>query len=102
MTDTQTESGLRPWDAADFLRDPDDMAAYLDATIEEFDADPAAIAHALGAIARARGMSDVAERAGLGRTSLYKALSAEGNPGFATIARVAEVLGLRLTFKVAN
>jgi probable addiction module antidote protein len=82
------------WDAAEHLKGDADMAAYLEAALEE--ADPALVTAALGDIARARGMSDVARAAGLGRESLYKALSAEGNPELATILKVVKALGLRL------
>ena len=70
------------------------MAAYLEAALEEND--PALIAAALGDIARAKGMSDVAREAGLGRESLYKALSPDGNPEFSTVLKVVKALGLRL------
>jgi len=89
------------YDAADYLDSPETMAAYLNAAIEDSDGDAADMAEALGAIARAQGMSNVAERAGLGRQSLYKALSANGNPTLATISRVAAVLGLRISVAVA-
>jgi len=92
---------LHGYDAADYLITPEHMAAYLDATIEESDGDIGLIANALGTIARAQGMTDVAHKAGLGRQSLYKALSSEGKPTLETVYKVAEVLGLRLTFKAA-
>ena len=82
------------WDAAEHLEHEDDMAAYLEAALEEND--PALIAAALGDIARAKGMSQIARETGLGRESLYKALSAEGNPEFATVLKVIEALGLQL------
>lgn len=82
------------WDPADHLTTEDDMAAYLEAALEE--GDPALVAAALGDIARAKGMTQVAREAGLGRESLYKALSPSGNPEFATIMRVVSVLGLQL------
>ena len=82
------------WDPADHLETEEDMAAYLEAALEE--ADPALIAAALGDIARAKGMTQVARDAGLGRESLYKALSPAGNPEFATILKVVAALGLRL------
>lgn len=82
------------WDAADYLRTEADMAAYLAAALEAGDA--AVVAAALGDIARAWGMTEVARSAGLGRESLYKALSNEGNPEFSTILRVVRALGLRL------
>jgi probable addiction module antidote protein len=83
-----------PWDPAEHLNTEEDMAAYLEAALEE--GDPALVAAALGDIARAKGMSQIARDAGLGRESLYKALSPSGNPEFATIMRVVSALGLRL------
>lgn len=82
------------WDAADYLHTDTDMAAYLAAALE--DGDAAVVAAVLGDIARTKGMTQVARSAGLGRESLYKALSAEGNPEFSTILRVVRALGLRL------
>ena len=82
------------WDAVDYLKTDEDMANYLEAAIE--DSDPALISAALGDIAKAKGMSQVARKAGLGRESLYKALSPNGNPEFATILKVVKALGLRL------
>ena len=87
----------RTWDAAEYLESPEDMAAYLEAALEEDD--PALFAAALGDIARAKGMSQIAREAGLGRESLYKALSAEGNPEFATVLKVLRSLGLKLYAK---
>lgn len=84
----------RPYDSAEYLETPEDMAAYLEAALE--DGEPRVVVHALGAIARARGMSQVAREAGLGRESLYKALSPEGNPEFATVLKVVRALGIRL------
>ena len=81
-------------DPVDYLKTDEDMANYLEAAIE--DNDPALISAALGDIARAKGMSQVARKAGLGRESLYKALSPNGNPEFATILKVVKALGLRL------
>ena len=89
-----------PWDPADHLKTEDDMAAYLDAALEE--GDPALIAAALGDIARAKGMTQVARAAGLGRESLYKALSSTGNPEFGTILKVVAALGLQLHAKPAT
>jgi probable addiction module antidote protein len=83
------------WDAADALETKEDIAAYLDAVLE--DGDPDLLKAALGDIARAKGMTEIAEAVGLGRASLYKALSPEGNPEFATVARVLKALGLRLS-----
>jgi probable addiction module antidote protein len=85
-----------PYDIADQLRTADERAAYLDAWLSEAPDDAAGIARALGDIARAKGMSSVAREAGLSRESLYKALSKEGNPSFATILKVAKALGVRL------
>ena len=84
----------RVWDPAEQLVTDADMAAYLEAALQE--GDPALIAAALGGITRAKGMSRIARDAGLGRESLYKALSAGGNPEFATIMKVIAVLGLQL------
>ena len=85
-----------PYDVAEQLRTPNERAAYLDAWLNEAPDDAAGIARALGAIARAKGMSSVAREAGLSRESLYKALSNKGNPSFATVLRVAKALGVRL------
>lgn len=87
---------LRKWDSAEHLNSDEDIAQYLDACLEEAGDDPAFIAKALGNIARARGMSQLARETGLGRESLYKALSGEGNPSFATILKVIRALGVRL------
>jgi probable addiction module antidote protein len=87
---------LRNWDSAEHLQTEEDMALYLDACLEEAQGDAAFIAKALGTIARARGMSQLARDTGLGRESLYKALSGEGNPSFATILKVTHALGLSL------
>lgn len=87
---------LRKWDVVEHLKTEEDMAAYLEAAIEEAGDDAAFIAKVLGDIARARGMSQLAKDTGLGRESLYKALSGEGNPSFATILKVTRALGLRL------
>lgn len=85
-----------PYDVADHLRTPEEMAAYLDAWLEEAPEDAAGIARALGDIARAKGMTQVAKEAGLSRESLYRALSGDGNPSFATVLKVARAVGLRL------
>jgi probable addiction module antidote protein len=83
-----------PWDSAAYLKTDQDIANYLEAVFE--DGDPALITHALGVVARAKGMSQVAQAAGLGRESLYKALSPDGNPEFATVLKVLRALGLKL------
>lgn len=90
-----------PYDVAQQLRNPEEMAAYLDAWLEEAPDDVAGIARALGDIARAKGMTDVARDTGLSRESLYRALSENGNPGFSTVLKVVRVLGLRLRVDVA-
>jgi len=97
---TRKKLGIRKWDPADFLETPADMAAYLDACLEEAGDDAAFIARALGDIARAKGMTRVARATGLSRESLYKALSGERAPDFATILKVADALGLRLSVSV--
>lgn len=86
---------LLSWDTADHLKTREDVVAYLEAVFE--DGDPALIAHALGVIARAEGMTEVARQTGLTRASLYKALSADGRPEFATVMKVMRALGLRIT-----
>jgi probable addiction module antidote protein len=87
-----------PWDSAAHLKTDQDIANYLEAVFE--DGDPGLIAHALGVIARAKGMTQIAQAAGLGRESLYKALSPEGNPEFATVLKVMRALGLKLKVAV--
>ena len=84
------------YDVAEHLRTPEEMAAYLDAWLDEAPDDISGIARALGDIARAKGMSQVAKEAGLSRESLYRALSEGGNPSFATVLKVARALGVRL------
>ena len=84
------------YDVAEHLRNPEEMAAYLEACLEEADGDAACIAKALGDIARAMGMAQVARDAGLSRESLYKALSGERSPDFDTILKVIGALGLKL------
>jgi probable addiction module antidote protein len=92
MAKTQTKTIL--WDPAEHLETEADMAAYLEAALEE--GDPALVAAALGDIARAKGMTQLARETGLGRESLYKALSPSGNPEFATVMKVVAALGLKL------
>jgi len=86
----------RPWDSAEHLKTEDDIVEYFEACLLEGGDDPAFIAHALGVIARARGMAQVARDAGMSREGLYKALSIEGNPSFGTILKVIKALGLQL------
>ncbi len=87
---------LSKWDSAEYLRTDEDMVLYLEACLEEAGDDAAFIAKALGTIARAKGMTQLANQTGLGRESLYKALSGEGNPSFATILKVMNALGIKL------
>lgn len=88
-----------PYDSADFLDSPDAIAAYIEAAFE--DGDPTVITHALGVVARAKGMSDLARTAGVTREALYKALTAEGDPKLSTFIGVLKALGLRITAKAA-
>ena len=85
-----------PYDVAEHLRTPEEMAAYLDAWLMDAPEDSAGIARALGQVARAAGMAQLARDTGLSRESLYKALSDSGNPSLDTVLRVAKALGLRL------
>jgi probable addiction module antidote protein len=86
-----------PYDVAETLRTPDEMAAYLEACIEEADGDAAFISKALGDIARAQGMTQIARQTGLSRESLYKALSGDRSPSFDTVLKVIAALGLKLS-----
>jgi probable addiction module antidote protein len=94
------ETKARSWDAAEHLATEEDMAAYLEAALEEDDA--RLFAAALGDIARAKGMTEIAREAGLGRESLYKALAPDGNPEFATVLKVMRSLGLRFHAKLGS
>ena len=101
MTNTQatprpSTDTLTPYGVAENLGTPEEMAAYLDAWLEEAPDDVAGIARALGDISRAKGMTQVAKDAGLSRESLYRALSADGNPSLATVLKVIRALGLQL------
>ncbi len=90
----------KPFDAADYLQTDEDIAAYMTEALAT--RDPAVIGRALGAIARARGMTRISRETGLSRESLYRALSADGNPEFATVLRIMEAMGLRLTAEPAT
>lgn len=92
----------RKWDVVEHLKTEEDMALYLEAAMEEAGDDANFIVKVLGDIARARGMTQLARDTGLGRESLYKALSGEGNPSFATILKVTRALGLQLHAKAAH
>jgi probable addiction module antidote protein len=92
---------LQDYDVAEHLRTPEEMAAYLEASIAECDGDASFVAKALGDIARAKGMATVARDTGLGCESLYKALSAESKPQLSTVLKVAKALGLQFSVKPA-
>ena len=94
------ETKTAPYDVAEFLETPEEMAAYLEACIQESDGDAAFIAKALGDIARAKGMTQVALESGLSRESLYKAPSGDRSPSFDTILKVISALGLQLSASV--
>lgn len=85
------------WDSAEHLETEEDIQLYLEACLEEAGDDPAFIVHALSVIARAKNMSQLARDTGMSREGLYKALSAEGNPTFATVAKIAKALGFKLS-----
>lgn len=93
-------TATRLHDASDYLDSAEMIAAYLDAAFE--DGDPAVINEAIGAVARAKGMTALAKEAGLSRESLYRALSADGHPEFATVLKVLRAMGVRLTTSPAN
>jgi probable addiction module antidote protein len=97
----KTGEQFAPYDCADYLVDIEAAAAYLEAVLEEADDDPAYMAQALGTIARSGNVSELARRVGMSREGLYKALSADGNPSFATIVKVAKALGLKIRFEPA-
>lgn len=82
------------WDSAEHLRNDEEIAAYVEAALEQ--GDPALIAHALGTVARVRGMTQIARDTGMAREALYRALSPEGNPSFGTVLRVMDALGIVL------
>ena len=85
------------WDSAEHLKTEEDIQLYMEACMEEAGDDPAFIVHALGIVARARNMSQLARETGLSREGLYKALSPDGNPTFATVAKVAKALGFKFS-----
>jgi probable addiction module antidote protein len=84
------------YDVAEYLNTPEEMAAYLEACLEEANGDAAFIAKALGNLARAKGMSEIARETGLSRESLYKSLSGERSPSFETVLKVIHALGLKI------
>ena len=91
---------LRKWDSAEHLKTEEDMALYFEACLQEAGDDAAFITHALGVVAKAKGMTQLAKQTGLGRESLYKALSGDGNPSFATILKVMRALGVQIHTEV--
>lgn len=95
--DTTSEQFAR-FDAADYLEDLDDVAAYLQVALEESAEDPSAVPRALGVIARTQNMSELARRVGMSRDGLSKALSAQGNPTWSTVLKVSKALGITLSF----
>ena len=90
------------YDTADYLKTEEDMVLYLDACIEEDPGDGSLIRTALGSIARAKGMSQLARDTGISREGLYRALSAEGNPEFSTVMKVIRALGVKLHANIAH
>jgi probable addiction module antidote protein len=99
MAKAKSKVKTQRWDVAEHLNSEEEIVAYLEAALE--DGDPTLVAAALGDIARAHGMAEIARESGLGRESLYKALSPEGNPEFSTILKVVRALGLKLHASVA-
>lgn len=97
-----TSETFSPFDPADHLHSTADVAAYLEAVIDDGGDDPAVITRALSTIARTQNFSRIAREAGISREGLYKALSADGNPSLATVIAVAHTLGLRLRLEVAS
>ena len=90
------------WDCSEQLKTDEDIQLYFEACIEEAGDDPAFIVHALGVIAKAKNMSQLARDTGISREGLYKAFSPDGNPTFAAVAKVAKALGLQITVQTAN
>ncbi len=95
MTRNRVKEGFSRYDTADYLESEEDIAAYLSACADEND--PALFVAALGDVARARNIALLAEKTGMSRMGLYKALSGQGNPSFATVSKVAHALGLKIT-----
>ena len=93
------ELGVAPYDSAEYLKTEEDIADYIEACMEEGGDDPAFIAHSLGVVAKARNMSQIARDTGMTREGLYKALSGEGNPSFATVVKVARALGFKVSLR---
>lgn len=94
-----TEEAFARYDSADYLKTEEDIAAYLEAVMDESGDDPAYIARALGVVARARNMTALAREVGMSRVGLSKALSGEGNPTLSTVMKVAKALGLKVSIQ---
>lgn len=94
----ETKVRTRPYDAANYIETPEDVAYYLEAALE--DDDPAEFAEALGVVARSRGATEIARKAGVSRDAIYKALSKDGNPNLSTLLKVMDALGVKLSVKV--
>lgn len=94
-----TKEQFSRYDSADYLETEDDIAAYLEAVMLEGGDDPDYVTRALGTIARARNISQLARDTGMSREGIYKALSGEGNPSFATVSKIARALGLQVTLE---
>lgn len=92
---------LNDWDCAKYLQSDEAVAVYLQTCLEDAGDDPAFLAKAIGNVARARGMSEVAKKTGMGRESLYKALSGDGNPSFGTVLKVLHALGIEMRFAMS-
>ena len=92
---------INKWDSVQYLESEEDIQSYLEAVLEEGGDDPAYVVHALGVIARAKNMSQLARDTGLSREGIYKALSEDGNPTFATVTKIAKALGLQIKFESA-
>ena len=90
---------LKKWDIQDHLKTDEDRQAYLEAALEEAGDDPVYIAHILGDLAKSYGMTKLAQETGLSREGLYKSFGKQGNPSFVTVSKVANALGLKLTFQ---
>ncbi len=94
--------GFSRWDSTEMLKTEEDFQLYLEACFQEGEGDGALVRDALGVIARARGMSQLARDTGLSREGLYQALSAKGNPEFSTVMKVIKALGLKLHAEIAQ
>jgi len=97
-----TDAEFSRYDTADYLKNEDDIAAYLAAVMEEGGDDPSYMVHALGVVARAQNISKLARAAGMSREGVYKALSGKGNPSFSTVVKLAGALGLRVAFTASR